>query len=89
MGDKRKYTISNPSINAICSLYSVLVDKALTPPETIDHQPLEELPIAPTPTPPKLSETELKSLISQEENTLRELRIFLRDICAKLARNKQ
>jgi len=89
MGEKRKYVIPNPSSKAICSFYSVLLDKALTPPAIIDHLCLEELPIAPVPTPPKLSEGELKNLICQEENTLRELRIFLRDICAKLARNKQ
>lgn len=70
-------------------LYSVLIDKALIPPVIVDPKPLEELPIAPPPSPPKLSEGELKNIICQEENTLRELRIFLRDICAKLARNKQ
>lgn len=89
-GKKRKYSIPNPSEKAIRSLYSLLLDKALTLPTIIDNkQYLEELPIAPTPSPPKLSETELKNIICQEENTLRELRIFLRDICAKLARNKQ
>ncbi|XP_025424882.1 ATPase family AAA domain-containing protein 2-like [Sipha flava] len=88
-GEKRKYSIPNPSENSIRALYSILIDKALTPPVIIDQQSLEELPIAPPPSPTKLSETELKNIISQEENTLRELRIFLRDICAKLARNKQ
>lgn len=89
MGEKRKHCIPNPSVKAIYSLYSLLIDKALIPPVIVHHQTLEELPIAPAPTPPKLSEAELKSVICQEENTLRELRIFLRDICAKLARNKQ
>lgn len=74
---------------AIQSLYSMLLNKALTPPIIIDERPLEELPIAPAPSTPKLTETELKKIICHEENTLRELRIFLRDICAKLARNKQ
>lgn len=81
--------IPNPSVKAVYSLYSSLLDKALTPPIIINQQSLEALPIAPPPSFPKLSETELKNIISQEENTLRELRIFLRDICAKLARNKQ
>lgn len=85
----RKYTIPDPSSDAILSLYSLLVDKALIPPVISKQQTLEELPIAPAPSPPKLSEVELKNIICQEENTLRELRIFLRDICAKLARNKQ
>jgi len=70
-------------------LYFTLIEKAFKPPLIIDEQSLKELPLAPTPTPPKLSEVQLKNIISQEENTLRELRIFLRDICAKLARNKQ
>lgn len=88
-GDKRKYSIPNPSENAIQLLYTLLLDKAITPPTIVNEQSLEELPIAPIPSPPKLSESELKNIICQEENTLRELRIFLRDICAKLARNKQ
>ncbi|KAL4097948.1 hypothetical protein QTP88_022633 [Uroleucon formosanum] len=88
-GDKRKYSIPNPSEKAVQSLFNLLLDKALTPPIVVNEQSLEELPIAPLPSPPKLSESELKNIICQEENTLRELRIFLRDICAKLARNKQ
>lgn len=88
-GEKRKYFIPNPLEDAIHSLYSTLYDKALIPPLEIEQQTLEELPVAPTPSPPKLSEAELKNIICQEENTLRELRIFLRDICSKLARNKQ
>lgn len=51
--------------------------------------PLPELPLAPPPSPPKLTETQLQSIYNKEENTLRELRIFLRQICAKLARNRQ
>lgn len=51
--------------------------------------PLPELPLAPPPAPPKLTESQLQAIYNEEENTLRELRIFLRQICAKLARNKQ
>ena len=40
-------------------------------------------------TPRQLSHKELSRLIETEEATLRELRIFLRQICAKLARNRQ
>ncbi|KAL7298439.1 hypothetical protein TKK_0008227 [Trichogramma kaykai] len=50
---------------------------------------LEELPLAPDPEPKKLSPKELKILHEQQEVSLRQLRIFLREICAKLARNKQ
>ncbi|XP_033327790.1 ATPase family AAA domain-containing protein 2 isoform X1 [Megalopta genalis] len=50
---------------------------------------LEELPLAPDPIPKKLTEEERKMLYEKEEVSLRELRIFLREICAKLARNRQ
>ncbi|XP_076665616.1 ATPase family AAA domain-containing protein 2B-like isoform X3 [Andrena cerasifolii] len=50
---------------------------------------LEELPLAPNPMPKKLSDEEKKLLYEKEEVSLRELRIFLREICAKLARNRQ
>ncbi|KAG7204576.1 hypothetical protein KM043_004999 [Ampulex compressa] len=50
---------------------------------------LEELPLAPDPMPKKLTEEEKKVIYEKEEVSLRELRIFLREICAKLARNRQ
>ncbi|KAG5890643.1 hypothetical protein JTB14_034932 [Gonioctena quinquepunctata] len=54
-------------------------DKAKTPPP---------LPRAPTPPPAPLNEEQIKKLHETEEHTLRELRIFLRDMCKKLANNK-
>ena len=54
-----------------------------------ENQVLEELPLAPDPIPKKLTEVEKKILYAKEEISLRELRIFLREICAKLARNRQ
>ncbi|XP_047735925.1 ATPase family AAA domain-containing protein 2 isoform X2 [Hyalella azteca] len=50
---------------------------------------LETLPIAQVAVSRELSEKELQRLIELEESKLRELRIFLRQICAKLARNRQ
>ena len=50
---------------------------------------LQELPLAPDPEPKKLTEEEKRILYEKEEISLRELRIFLREICAKLARNRQ
>jgi hypothetical protein len=50
---------------------------------------LEKLPLAPDPEPKKLTSEEKKVLYEKEEISLRELRIFLREICAKLARNRQ
>lgn len=49
---------------------------------------LEELPIAPEPEPRQLNSKEARRIEEVEEATLRELRIFLREICAKLARNR-
>ncbi|XP_074037213.1 ATPase family AAA domain-containing protein 2 isoform X2 [Leptinotarsa decemlineata] len=46
------------------------------------------LPRAPTPPPTPLNEEQIKKLYETEEHTLRELRIFLRDMCKKLANNK-
>ncbi|XP_014219743.1 ATPase family AAA domain-containing protein 2 isoform X2 [Copidosoma floridanum] len=50
---------------------------------------LEELPLAPDPEPKKLTDEEKRVIHEKEEISLRELRIFLREICAKLARNRQ
>lgn len=50
---------------------------------------LETLPLAPNPLPKKLTEQEKRIMYEKDEISLRELRIFLREICAKLARNRQ
>ena len=47
------------------------------------------MPKAPPPEPRKLTETELKRLNSQEEATMRELRLFLRDCLNKLGRDRK
>ena len=47
------------------------------------------LPKAPPPEPRKLTEAEKKKLREQEDATLRELRIFLRDILNKLGRDRK
>lgn len=46
------------------------------------------LPRAPTPPPPQLSPGAAQRIFEAEERTLSELRIFLRDICKKLANNR-
>ncbi|NWI65727.1 ATAD2 protein, partial [Todus mexicanus] len=48
-------------------------------------RPLEVLPVAPPPKPRPLTEEEIRRLEEQEEDTLRELRIFLRDVTHRLA----
>ena len=69
----------------------VFLVQSLKPPQTKLDKPkvLEELPLAPDPMPKKLTEEEKKVVFEKEEVSLRELRIFLREICAKLARNRQ
>ncbi|XP_065601782.1 ATPase family AAA domain-containing protein 2-like [Cyrtonyx montezumae] len=48
-------------------------------------QTLEAVPVAPPPKPQPLTEEELKHLEEQQEDTLHELRIFLRDVTRRLA----
>jgi hypothetical protein len=64
----------------------VLMEPELPPPREDEW---EELPLAPPPPPPPPSQRDMEELHNKEEHKLRELRIFLRDICAKLARNRQ
>ena len=49
----------------------------------------EVLPKAKPPEPRQLTDTELKRLRKHEESTLRELRLFLRDILNKLGRDRK
>uniref|UniRef100_A0A8C9WPY5 ATPase family AAA domain-containing protein 2 n=1 Tax=Scleropages formosus TaxID=113540 RepID=A0A8C9WPY5_SCLFO len=50
---------------------------------------LEVLPLAPPPAPRQLTEEEQQRLEEQEEDTLRELRLFLRDVTNRLALDKR
>nr|XP_056710645.1 ATPase family AAA domain-containing protein 2 [Euleptes europaea] len=52
-------------------------------------QALEVLPVAPSAEPQPLTEAEVKRLEEQEEDTLRELRIFLRNVTHRLAIDKR
>lgn len=69
----------------------IFMIQSMKPPKIKDYkvEVLEELPLAPNPMPKKLTDEEKKLLYEKEEVSLRELRIFLREICAKLARNRQ
>lgn len=49
----------------------------------------EVLPVAPPPPPRQLTEEEAKRLEEQEEDTLRELRLFLRDVTTRLSTDKR
>uniref|UniRef100_A0A8C6WDA5 ATPase family AAA domain-containing protein 2 n=1 Tax=Nannospalax galili TaxID=1026970 RepID=A0A8C6WDA5_NANGA len=52
-------------------------------------QALEVLPVAPPPEPRPLTTEEVKQLEEQEEDTFRELRIFLRNVTHRLAIDKR
>ncbi|KAM6411398.1 ATPase family AAA domain-containing protein 2 isoform 2-T2 [Pluvialis apricaria] len=66
----------------------LVVNQAAKPPASKNSavsRPLEVLPVAPPPKPRQLTEEEIRKLEEQEEDTLRELRIFLRDVTHRLA----
>ncbi|XP_032855550.2 ATPase family AAA domain-containing protein 2 isoform X2 [Tyto alba] len=66
----------------------LIVNQAAKPPASKNNaawQTLEVLPVAPPPKPRQLTEEEIRRLEEQEEDTLRELRIFLRDVTHRLA----
>ncbi|XP_027757727.1 ATPase family AAA domain-containing protein 2-like isoform X1 [Empidonax traillii] len=65
----------------------LIMKQAAQPPASKNNtawQPLEVLPIAPPPKPRQLTEEELRQVKEEEEDTLRELRIYLRDVAHRL-----
>lgn len=68
----------------------LIVSMSVKPPKPVKQRPKTPppLPRAPTPPPPPMTEDELEKLYEKEEQVLRELRIFLRDMCKKIASNK-
>ncbi|XP_028253040.1 ATPase family AAA domain-containing protein 2B isoform X2 [Parambassis ranga] len=68
----------------------LLVQAARPPPRLRSTEKCEEvLPVAEAPGPRVLSAEEQRRLAEQEENTLRELRLFLRDVTKRLATDKR
>ncbi|XP_042321587.1 ATPase family AAA domain-containing protein 2 isoform X2 [Sceloporus undulatus] len=70
----------------------LLLHQAVKPPASKKKavlQSLEILPVALPPEPRQLTEEEIKQLEEQEEDTLRELRIFLRSVTHRLAIDKR
>ncbi|NXJ93769.1 ATAD2 protein, partial [Corythaixoides concolor] len=66
----------------------LVVNQAAKPPASKNNaarRPLEVLPVAPPPKPRQLTEEEIRKLEEQEEDMLRELRIFLRNVTHRLA----
>ncbi|ESP00580.1 hypothetical protein LOTGIDRAFT_213026 [Lottia gigantea] len=84
--------MSNPNQEERREYYHDIIINQTNKPPTSKHsarRSLEVLPIAPPPKPKTLSESELRKLKHQEESTLRELRIFLRDVLTKLGRDRK
>lgn len=69
--------------------YSVLIYVCLTLPLSLALNALEVLPVAAPPDRPQLTEEETQRLEEQEEDTLRELRLFLRDVTNRLSQDKR
>lgn len=68
----------------------LLVQAARAPPRPRSRARCSEmLPVAEAPGPRVLSAEEQRRLFEQEENTLRELRLFLRDVTKRLATDKR
>ncbi|XP_072263576.1 ATPase family AAA domain-containing protein 2B isoform X3 [Pyxicephalus adspersus] len=69
----------------------ILHQAAMPPPKRkkAEMRSLEVLPTAPQPPPRQLSEVEKQRMEDHEENTLRELRLFLRDVTKRLATDKR
>ncbi|XP_040016757.2 ATPase family AAA domain-containing protein 2B isoform X1 [Gasterosteus aculeatus] len=85
-------TLSAPGEEDRKSFFSdlLLVQAARAPPRLRSTGRCEEvLPAAEAPGPRVLSTEEQRRLAEQEENTLRELRLFLRDVTKRLATDKR
>lgn len=88
---KEVVELHSPNSEARRLFYKPLImDGSLQQPRRNRERPKSPppLPRAPTPPPTPLTEYQKKKLYEREEHTLRELRIFLRDMCKKLANNK-
>uniref|UniRef100_A0AAX7W0U2 ATPase family AAA domain-containing protein 2 n=1 Tax=Astatotilapia calliptera TaxID=8154 RepID=A0AAX7W0U2_ASTCA len=80
--------LSPPGEEEIRHFFSdLLLVQAARPPPRLRNA--EVLPVAEAPGPRVLSAEEQRRLAEQEENTLRELRLFLRDVTKRLATDKR
>ncbi|KAM8809272.1 ATPase family AAA domain-containing protein 2-like [Eudromia elegans] len=70
----------------------LILNQAAKPPVSRKEaawQALEVLPLAPPPEPRKLTQEEMQQIEEQEEESLRELRIFLRDVTHRLTTDRR
>ncbi|XP_045774866.1 ATPase family AAA domain-containing protein 2-like [Maniola jurtina] len=84
------YRVREPTSSEVINfLKPILTEAPLEPPVVENTEPPPPLPRAPPPPPPRESEAEIARRKRKEDYKLRELRIFLRDICRKLASNRR
>ncbi|KAM3595715.1 uncharacterized protein V6R79_001526 [Siganus canaliculatus] len=87
------YTISAPTRQERTNFFQDLIlDQAAEAPPSSGKsgtQAVEVLPVAPLPTPRRLSEQERLRLEEQEEDVLRELRLFLRNVTERLSLDRR
>lgn len=87
------FTVQLPCIEERTTFFEDLILKQSAKPPVSKKkavlQALEVLPVAPPPEPRPLTAEEVKRLEEQEEDTFRELRIFLRNVTHRLAIDKR
>uniref|UniRef100_A0A670Y9N3 ATPase family AAA domain-containing protein 2 n=1 Tax=Pseudonaja textilis TaxID=8673 RepID=A0A670Y9N3_PSETE len=87
------FYIQRPSKEDRLKFFQELVlNQASMPPPRRKHTAVSDMEVLPLALPPpnrQLSETEKQRMEDQEENTLRELRLFLRDVTKRLATDKR
>ncbi|CAG9788857.1 unnamed protein product [Diatraea saccharalis] len=84
------YKMREPSAAEVIAFLKPMVAEALVEPPPVENtDPPPPLPRAPPPPPPRETEEEIARRKRKEDYKLRELRIFLRDICRKLASNRR
>ncbi|CAK1587151.1 unnamed protein product [Parnassius mnemosyne] len=84
------YRVREPTASEVINfLKPIITEVPLEPPIIENNEPPPPLPRAPPPPPPRESKEEIARRKRKEDYKLRELRIFLRDICRKLASNRR
>ncbi|XP_005042238.2 PREDICTED: ATPase family AAA domain-containing protein 2-like [Ficedula albicollis] len=87
------FKIPRPTYTERRHFFEDLVMKQAAQPPALKNnttcQPLEVLPVAPPPQPRKLTEEEIRRVEEHEEDTLRELRIYLRNVAERLVIDKR
>ncbi|KPJ18640.1 ATPase family AAA domain-containing protein 2 [Papilio machaon] len=84
------YRMREPTASEVISfLKPIITEVPLEPPLIENNELPPPLPRAPPPPPPRESAEEVARRKRKEDYKLRELRIFLRDICRKLASNRR